>query len=166
MRAAGFGALTEDSDATTPKLEVSLHFEPRYNVEADQIEAAQKYKTTDDDGKSFVPKYIANESNRAICNYLRSKFSNLERMFNWLDSTDSLSATNDVFDEPIRYVVSRESDDPTANYVYSVDITSPVDLVDAPLTEDDPKDKKPTKVGTLENGHYEVTESVSNQRGT
>jgi len=166
MRAAGFGALTEDSDATNPKLEVSLHFEPRYNVEADQIEAAQKYKTTDDDGKSFVPQYIANESNAAICNYLRAKFANFERVFNWLDSTDGTSATNNTFDEPIRYIVSRESDDPTASYVYSINITTPVDLVDAPLSEDDPKNKKPTVVGTLPVGHYEVTENVTNQRGS
>ena len=96
------------------KLEVGLHFEPRYHTMADEIEAAQAYTPKTDDGDDFSD--IIGNNNNAICNWLRGKMSNLEILFNWLDSTDTRTVTNRVFDEPIEMPVSATSNDNTVTY--------------------------------------------------
>ena len=113
-RGLGFATPSADSTESAPKLEIPLHFEPRYNKEADEIEAAYNYTTTVD-GEDFSD--IIGNDNAAMCQYLRRKYSNLEILFNWLDSTDTDKATNTVFDEPRRIsVVSTVANDPTVSY--------------------------------------------------
>ena len=117
-RQAGFGTLSGDATESAPKLEAPLHFEPRYNKEADEIEAAASYTTTLD-GKDYS-ETIGND-NTAMCNYLRKKYANLEVLFNWLDSTDTDKATNHVWTAeeggPKRIpVVSTITGDSTVSY--------------------------------------------------
>jgi len=85
-RAAGFGGLTSDSNVENPKLESAKHFESRYHLYADEIEAARVYNPYLD-GEDFSE--VIGTTNSAMCNFLRSKYSNLEILFNWLDSTDT-----------------------------------------------------------------------------
>ena len=85
-RAAGFGGLTSDSTQENPKLESAKHFESRYHKYADEIEAARVYNPYLD-GDDFSD--TIGTTNSAMCNFLRSKYVNLEALFNWLDSTDT-----------------------------------------------------------------------------
>ena len=89
-RNQGFG--TQATDGT---LEIIKHFEPRYNAVSDQIEfctgssSAAELGYTDTtavplpDGSTID---LSNQTNKN--NFLRTKFNNLEKLFNWLDSTD------------------------------------------------------------------------------
>ena len=76
------------------KLEMTRHYEVRYNNKADQIEAI--LGETLGYNETVADKYIAEVgSNRTAHNhYLRERFYNLERLLYWLDSTDQSSATN------------------------------------------------------------------------
>lgn len=85
-RAAGFAGLTSDSSVENPRLESAKHFESRYHVQADEIEAARAYNPYLD-GDDFSE--TIGTTNSSMCNFLRSKYTNLEILFNWLDSTDT-----------------------------------------------------------------------------
>ena len=87
-RAAGFDARVEtDPD----RIAVSSHFEARYHVDADPIEWAQIIIAGESSEKDYS-KEIGGNTPAIASNYVRRKMSNLERLFNWLDSTDTSNA--------------------------------------------------------------------------
>lgn len=86
------------------KLEVIKHFEYRYTNEEDAMDMAYDYKMNTEaelaDGSKIIF-YSAGDAN----NYLRRKYSNLEKVFNWLASTDTTKATNAPLETPVTWVV-------------------------------------------------------------
>ena len=76
------------------KLEMSRHYEVRYNYKADQIEAilGETLGYNDTVADKFIEEVGSNRT--AHNHYLRERFYNLERLLYWLDSTDQSSATN------------------------------------------------------------------------
>ena len=122
MRAAGFNARMQGSTEADPKIEVAQHFEARYHVNADQFEYAQNIilgkENTDDYSQD-----IGGSTNAAASAYVYNKLSNLEKLFNWLDSTDITGIDNSVarpFSTPIRQLVSakltKQIENPNFNY--------------------------------------------------
>ena len=105
MRAAGFNARMANSTETEPRIEVAQHFEARYHVNADQFEYAQNIilgkENTDD-----LSADIGGDTASAASTYVYNKLQNLQVLFNWLDSTDVNTVTNDTFATPIRQLVS------------------------------------------------------------
>lgn len=105
MRAAGFNARMAGSTEAEPRIEVAQHFEARYHPYADQFEYAQNIilgKENTDDFSSD----IGGDTAAAASAYVYNKLQNLQVLFNWLDSTDVNTITNDIFDTPIRQLVS------------------------------------------------------------
>ena len=95
-RNAGFRTLVTNTSGDNAQLEVIKHFEYRYSNEEDRLDAAydyESYKETED-GPELHP------TRASILNYLYDKYSNLEKLFNWLDSTDrsdpTLISNNDI----------------------------------------------------------------------
>ena len=84
-RITKFGTTT-----TEGTLEVIKHFEVRYNSESDAIEAACEggenatQTAVKGSGRTID---LSTQANKTA--YLREKMSNLERLFDWLDSTDT-----------------------------------------------------------------------------
>ena len=122
MRAAGFNARMQGSTEADPKIEVAQHFEARYHVNADQFEYAQNIilgkENTDDYSQD-----IGGSTNAAASAYVYNKLSNLEKLFNWLDSTDITGIDNSIarpFSTPIRQLVSakltKQIENPNFNY--------------------------------------------------
>ena len=105
MRAAGFNARMSNSTEAEPRIEVAQHFEARYHPYADQFEYAQNIilgkENTDD-----LSADIGGDTAAAASAYVYNKLQNLQVLFNWLDSTDTNTATNEVFDTPKRQIVS------------------------------------------------------------
>lgn len=96
MRSKGFNAQMADSNPSDPKIEVVNHFEARYNAKGDQFEYAQNIllgKQNEDDYSSD----IGGTSNTAASTYCYNKMKNLEKLFNWLDSTDTRVLDNETF---------------------------------------------------------------------
>lgn len=86
-RASGFRTLVTDTSGDNAQLEVIKHFEYRYSNQEDNLDTAYEYDTfTDENG-------VARETRASIINYLVDKYSNLEVLFNWLDSTDRSDPT-------------------------------------------------------------------------
>ncbi len=116
-RAAGFMTLKEGTSGDSAQLELLNHYEYRYSFYADELDAAYEY-TAFTDANTQV-KYT---NNGQINNYLYEKHSNFEKLFNWLDSTDVNTATNEILKDndnnpvTITYQVSATSDDPTVTY--------------------------------------------------
>lgn len=105
MREAGFHSLMVDSTEQDPKIEVVQHFEARYHKNADQFEYAQNILL----GKENADDYSADigGSTAAVASaYCYNKLANLERLFNWLDSTDTKAATNAPLDPAVELEVS------------------------------------------------------------
>ena len=97
-------------------LEVLQHFEYRYNNQEDEIDAAIDKTTVLDDGTDVSG--IIGSTGTAMNSWLRGKLSNLERLFIWLDSTDTSKATGDALETPVTYSVDRQvTDDNTIDYV-------------------------------------------------
>ena len=87
-RSRGFNTLEDGTSGDSAKLEVIKHFEYRYTPVEDELDAAYEYKQfTDENG-------IVRETRASILNYMIDKYSNLEDLFNWLDSTDRNDPTN------------------------------------------------------------------------
>ena len=105
MRNAGFHSEMIDSNPSDPKIEVVQHFEARYHKNADQFEYAQNILLGKENTDDFSGD-IGGTTNSVASAYCYSKLKNLEVLFNWLDSTDTKSITNVVFDNPIEYEVS------------------------------------------------------------
>ena len=94
-RSAGFGTT---QDGYNDRLEVMRHFEYRYSPYGDQLDAIGadgKYDGVVDDsteeGQAMLD--VIGRTNSEKSAYVRNVYSNLERLFNWLDSTDTGSAT-------------------------------------------------------------------------
>ena len=84
-RSSGFGTLVAGTSGDSSELEVIKHFEYRYTLDEDSMDDAYDYKNfTDENG-------VKHEDRQSIISYLRDKYSNLEVLFNWLDSTDPSS---------------------------------------------------------------------------
>ena len=112
-REKGFGTT---QTGYTDRLEMIQHFEYRYSYYKDQIDAIGsdgKY-----DGSTDDPNIIAEigTTNAEKSAYLRKRYANLERVFNWLDSTDTQAATNAAFAEPITLPTVK---DYTSAYIYT-----------------------------------------------
>ena len=95
-RAAGFGTL---QDGYTDRLEVMRHFEYRYSHYADQLDGIGPDGKYDGVLNDSIPKELAiieqiGRTNSEKSAYARNVYRNLERVFNWLDSTDTNTATN------------------------------------------------------------------------
>ena len=122
MRQDHFWALMEGSTMADPKIEVVQHFEARYHPQADEFEYAQNIllnKPNTDD----LSQAIGGTSNSAASTFCYNKLKNLEKLFDWLDSTDTQNATNEPFDTPITLEVNAKLLDPeeiaAAAVVYS-----------------------------------------------
>ena len=115
MRQMHFGARMVDSTEDDPKIEVVQHFEARYHANADQFEYAQNIllgKTNDDDYSAD----IGGATNSAASTYCRNKLANLEKLFDWLDSTDTKGVSDPPkqLEEPVTLEVNARLTDPTA----------------------------------------------------
>lgn len=107
---------TKDVDGV--KLEVLNHFEYRYIPNDKVMDEAMAYKT----GGTFT-------NNAEIDDYLYKKYSNLEKVFNWLNSTDTRKATGASLPEPVTYGVvgATEGDDEHTTYEYQTVRYQPTD---------------------------------------
>ena len=95
-RATGFGTL---QDGYSDRIEIMRHFEYRYSPYGDQLDAIGadgKYDGTVDtstpEGQAMIEEI--GQTNMEKSAYARRVYGNLERLFNWLDSTDTGTATN------------------------------------------------------------------------
>ena len=106
-RLAGFNARL-DNDPN--RVAVSSHFEPRYHKDADYIEYAQTLVAGETpDPKKVFPEQIGGNTPAIASNYVRNKLSNLEVLFNWLDSTDTTMADSSrQLPVPVTMKVNRE----------------------------------------------------------
>ena len=122
MRALGFNAKMSNSTESEPRIEVAQHFEARYHVNADQFEYAQNIilgKENEDD----LSADIGGATPAAASDYVYNKLSNLQVLFNWLDSTDTsnLPAPENyaTLDTPVRQLVSSKLSKRILNPDYS-----------------------------------------------
>lgn len=126
-REDGFMSLQEGTSGDSAKLEILNHFEYRYSFYGDQLDAAYKYTTFTDPNTQ-----VEYNNNGQINSYLYDKHKNLEALFNWLDSTDVNTATNENLDNPVTYsVASTVDNDNSITYV-----SSGAGLWDATFTKD------------------------------
>ena len=86
------------------ELEVIEHFEYRYSNEEDAMDMAYDYELNKEAELADGSKIIFNSKGDANA-YLRRKYANLERMFNWLVSTDTTKATNEALETPVTWTV-------------------------------------------------------------
>ena len=147
-RLTRFGTLTAEG-----MLEVGKHFEPRYNNEADQIDYCRGVESAESLGYTDITKIeMADGSLRDLSTtsaknaYLREKFTNLEKLFDWLDSTDTTAVPSDdtgvpleapqTFNNSVSYMVETIRED-GADVVYFVDSSGEklVKVID--VTEED-----------------------------
>ena len=106
-RQTGFGTLTN-----TGTLECIKHFEARYHPEADAIEVA--YEAGDNAELVEVEGYGDNvidlSTQQKKNDYLCAKFANLEKLFKWLDETDTTNVpatdTGVPLAEPVTYTTT------------------------------------------------------------
>ena len=94
-RALGFGTPQGDILPDSDRLEMFKHFEYRYSPYADQLDAIGadgKYDGTVPADKPQIAEEIGTDDASKSA-YARKVYSNLEVLFNWLDSTDATSAT-------------------------------------------------------------------------
>ena len=120
MRSMGFNARMIGSTEADPKIEVAQHFEARYHPDADQFEYAQNIIL----GKENTDDYsadIGGATASAASAYVYNKLSNLQVLFNWLDSTDLNSVSNTPFETNRRQLVSSKLTKKVANPNFDVD---------------------------------------------
>ena len=103
-RAAGFGTLQEGTSGDNAKLEVIQHFEYRYSYYGDQLDSAYEYAGFTDPNTQVE---YSSTDRIGINNYLREKYSNLEALFNWLDSTNPETATENALSSPVTWKTTR-----------------------------------------------------------
>ena len=111
-RRTGFMTLQEGTSGDGAKLEILNHYEYRYSYYGDQLDAAYEYTGfTDPDTQ------VTYSNNGQINTYLYEKHKNLERLFNWLDSTDPDVATNANLTPAVVYnVASTDLTDTSISY--------------------------------------------------
>lgn len=141
-RATGFA--TETAAGT---LEVIKHFEPRYDCESDQIEFCTGASTAEDlgyDDITQIPRVAGGtidlSTQSAKNEFLKMKLAPLERLFNWLDSTDRDAATNApitpvTYQKTVYYMVENVAISDTQSVAWYVDaegnqLVRVVDVVD------------------------------------
>ena len=119
-----------NSTESEPRIEVAQHFEARYHPNADQFEYAQNIilgKENEDDYSTD----IGGATPAAASAYVYNKLSNLQVLFNWLDSTDTSNLpTPDKYatlETPIRQRVSSKLSKRVLNpdYDYEAYIADP-----------------------------------------
>ena len=110
-RQTGFMTLKEGTSGDSAQLELLNHYEYRYSYYADQLDAAYEYTSFTDPNTQ-----ITYSNNGQINTYLYEKHKNFEDLFNWLDSTNPDTATNNTLSSPITYQVSAISNDSTVTY--------------------------------------------------
>ena len=123
-RSLGFGTL---QDGYTDRLEMMRHFEYRYSSYADQLDAIGPDGKYDGIVDTTKPAGIAIQEEIGTTNteksaYARQVYRNLERLFNWLDSTDTNSATNNsvtpiTWRTTVAYTSTGEVSTPVYGYV-------------------------------------------------
>ena len=86
-RLSGFRTLVTDTSGDNAQLEIIKHFEYRYSNQEDNLDSAYDYVNFTDENN------VVRETRASIINYLVDKYSNLEVLFNWLDSTDRSDPT-------------------------------------------------------------------------
>ena len=91
-RTQGFGYHVV-SQGEDQKLDVSNAFEARYNAEEDKINVAMGHDADDPNAPFFTESGWTAKNNFVI-----KKTKNLEKLFNWLDSTDTLNCTGKPLD--------------------------------------------------------------------
>ena len=98
-RETGFGTM---QDGYTDRLEMMQHFEYRYSAYGDQIDAIGakgKYDGTTTDEAIIAEIGTTNEQKN---HFVRQRYYNLERLFYWLDSTDTEGVVGELQDIVIR----------------------------------------------------------------
>lgn len=130
MRALGFNARMTGSTESEPRIEVAQHFEARYHKDADQFEYAQNIIL----GKENTDDYsadIGGATPAAASAYVYDKLSNLQILFNWLDSTDISALPSPenyrTLDTPVRQLVSSKlmKQIPNPNFDYEAYVLNP-----------------------------------------
>ena len=104
-REQGFGTPQGNVLPDSERLEMFKHFEYRYSPYGDQLDAIGadgKYDGTVPADKQWIADEIGTDD-ASKSEYARRVYSNLEVLFNWLDSTDATSATNSALTTPITY---------------------------------------------------------------
>lgn len=86
-RATGFATKVEDGTET---LEVKKHFHPRYHKDIDDLEVAMDLEAPDSETTYPFDLNSQIEKNK----YILNRTINLEKLFNWLDSTDQTNASS------------------------------------------------------------------------
>ena len=124
-RISKFGTLTTEG---TP--EIIKHFEARYNNESDQLEYASGISTAAELGYTDTTQIkmadgtfrdLSIQANKNA--YIREKMSNLERLFDWLDSTDTTNVPNTDTGVPLA-----EPQTFTSSVAYMVDVNREDDV--------------------------------------
>ena len=110
-RTTGFMTLKEGTSGESAQLELLNHYEYRYSFYGDELDSAYEYDSFTDANTQ-----VEYTNNGQINTYLYEKHKNFERLFNWLDSTNQDTATNNTLPSPVTYAVSSTSDDPTVTY--------------------------------------------------
>ena len=105
MREAGFAAATDPINEPD-RIEVVQHFEARYNKYGDQFEWGQNVILNKENNDDFSSEVGSPDDLHTISLYLQDKLKNFKVLFDWLDSTDTRSATNETLPQPVTYKVS------------------------------------------------------------
>ena len=105
-REAGFGAT---QTGYTDRLEVLRHFEYRYTDFGDQLDWIGPTGKYDGDPATTKQEIIdeVGQTDQQKSNYARNVYKNLERVFNWLDSTDTYKNITELnLTEPVTYITT------------------------------------------------------------
>ena len=121
--------------STDNGIEVIKHFEARYHKDADQIEWAQNEIIGKENDGNYAED-VGGTDTDTLNSYLLARLENLRVLFNWLDSTDTTTATNSPLQDIIGqsyvdYRVSGKLDDTKAaqnGVSYYVDSSSGSDV--------------------------------------
>ena len=111
-RRTGFMTLKEGTSGSSAQLELLNHYEYRYSYYGDELDAAYDYTAFTDTNTQV--KYT---NNGQINTYLYEKHRNFEKLFNWIDSTNTNNATSATLSPAVTYhVASMDLTDTTVNY--------------------------------------------------
>ena len=103
-RDLGFGTPQGDSGVEADRLEMFRHFEYRYSPYADQLDGIGADGKYDGKPKNDAIAAEIGANDKAKSAYARDKYVNLERLFMWVDSTDTTAATDgDIIIRTVEY---------------------------------------------------------------
>ena len=106
-RTAGFKTL---QSGYTDRLEILKHFEYRYSNYGDQLDwigPDGKYDGVIAETDQEIIDEVG-ETNLQKSEYAYNVYRNLEKVFNWLDSTDTINATNEILPEQVTYITQND----------------------------------------------------------